>query len=282
MEKLQRPQIHSTPVTVETITGANAEKGLGRLPSIDLRDSLYRFSSVRRQLPAPAGKPRYYRHWNVNEKILPVDQGRTSACVGFSAATLIVAGPITHKGVAKTTDEANALGARIYYRALDVDEWEGDDPCCGTSVRAGMQALREFGYIESFAWGYTVDEAKEFLLSFGPVIFGTVWPDSMMRTDPNGYLWVAANSTLTGPHAAGHAYCGVGVNTRGKNPDGSHGWFDIEQSWGEGWGRDGKGKAKITFGTMATLLAAAGEVAMPTERKLKPAGSTENIGAREQ
>lgn len=250
-----RPRVHGLRPT---------RHPLGRLISPDLRDAPYRFALHRDTLGTPrlAGT----RHWHTGA-ILPVDQGPTPRCVGFSAATAVMTGPVTQRAAVPDTAAGNWLGNALYLDAIKVDEWDGDDPCCGTSVRAGMKAAQARGLVASYLWGYTVREAVLFVLNHGPVIFGTPWPDSMMEADARGVLWVAADSTLDGPHAQGHAYCAVGVSTSKRFADGTSGGFRVCNSWGRSFGQGGM--AWIPFSQMEKLLAAAGEVAMPTEAAVK-------------
>jgi hypothetical protein len=251
-----RPHVHQEPT----------RHPLGRLISPDVRDAAYRFAVHRDalQIEKTAGT----RHWYTG-KDLPVDQGPSPRCVGFSTATMLMAGPVTQRKAIPDTAAGEKLAGEIYTAALDLDEFDGNDPCCGTSVRAGMKAAQARGFLTSYLWGSTVREAMLFVLNHGPVVFGTVWPDSMMETDADGVLWVAADSTLDGPHAQGHAYCAVGVSTSRKFGDGTTGGFRISQSWGRGWGDGGSGMAWIPFSQMEKLLASAGEVAMPTEIRIK-------------
>lgn len=240
--------------------------GTGRLPAVDLRDHAYRFShpAIKNQLGVV--KKRLSRYWDVPD-ILPVDQGQTPHCVGHSAATCLVCGPVHQRTILSTLD-AEAMGEKTYWTALTLDEWPGEVDQ-GTSVRAGQKALQQFGFIKNYLWAFTVPEAVEFLLAHGPIIFGTVFPYSMDRPDENGFLRVDG-STLSDPEIGGHAYCGTGCDTRKFCPHtGDKGAFRIENSWGRGWGLDGKGQAWIAFSDMAKLLAAGGEVAMPTEMNIR-------------
>lgn len=195
-------------------------------------------------------------------------------CVGYSIATAAVVGPITQRLALGTTERAQAFADEIYIAALDLDEWEGNDPNNGTSVRAGMKAAVKAGLIKGFAWGEGLKDTIDFVLNFGPVVNGTIWPDSMMEIDAHGYLNIDPDSTLDGAHAAGHAWAIVGVNTQTRNPDGSRGRFTMLQSWGRGWGRDGKGIAYMSFPTWSQLHMAGGEVCLPTEQVLRPATET--------
>lgn len=61
------------------------------------------------------------------------DQGRTSACVGFSTSRMM--GNLNRK---------RYRGDLLYQRAKEVDDWPGED-YDGTSLRAGFDVLRDEG-----------------------------------------------------------------------------------------------------------------------------------------
>lgn len=258
----EKPRVH-----VEGVV----EHGMGRLPAPDPKDGLFKLSAVRRQLKvrpdAAKARARGYRHWGTDERI-PINQGATPRCVGYSIATVEAAGPVTQRGRLATRADVELAAEQIYCRALQIDEWDGEVDA-GTSVRAGLDAAIEFGAIGGYAWADTVLEMADFILSYGPAEIGVIWPDSMMEPDTNGYLIVDPSATMDGRHAAGHAIAIVGVNTKAKNPDGTVGYFEPVNTWGD-WGREGDGKARITFAHMALLKAAGGEFALPTEIPLKP------------
>lgn len=272
-EKPQRPKLGEKTQIKPSPSG---DKGTGRLRIVDLRDGQYRYAYVKQQLPKkkiPTKRgvsSKNYRYWGVDHE-LPADQGQTSACTGFSEATVIMCGPVSPEGY-ETTDEANALGAELYRRALDLDEWAGNDPCCGSSVRAAAKAAMGMGLVGSFVWAPTVPEAADFVLNHGPAIAGIVWPDEFGYPDKDGYLNLSPNTGPLDAVMSGHAIAIVGVNLTAKNPDGSIGFFEWLNSWGTGWGMKGNGRCKVTFPLMGNLLMADGEILCPTEpnRKIKP------------
>lgn len=237
----------------------------GLRQAVDIRDHAFRVAAHRDQFPFP--KTSGTKH-HFTGKDLPLDQGQTPRCVGYGTATLISAGPVRHAGL--TRDKAQILAEQIYARALQIDEWEGEEDA-GTSLHAGLKAATEFGYFGAFLWAQNVKEAALYVLNYGPVLFATPWPDSMMATDADGVLWAAADSPLEGPHAAGHCYCGAGVNTTKKFKDGTAGGFRISQTWGTGWGDKGEGMAWLPFSQADKLFMARGQIALPTEKRVEAA-----------
>jgi hypothetical protein len=245
---------------------------LGRLQVGDPRNANYRYRAVRRQLATAIGveKTRTRRAWGIDRKRLPLDQGQTPRCVGFSIATAAVVGPKTQRGFLPSTSAAEEFANKLYVRACHIDEWAGDDLDNGTSVNAGMKAAVEAGLFGSYAWGENVGDVMDFGVHFGPVNMGTIWPDSMMETDRYGYLNIDPDSSMDGAHAAGHAWCITTFDTTGKNPDGTVGFIEMEQTWGKPWGLKDAGRARMTVTTLGALIMVGADIAFGTELTLKP------------
>jgi hypothetical protein len=223
----------------------NEHHGLGRLASVDLRDHLFLAAP-----PKPASDLRS-RLWFPSPPIL--DQGQTPQCVGYSSAKFLAAGPVRNlKNVPSPAD--------IYSAANSSDEWS-PSPHDGTSVRAAFKYLAASGYIQTYNWAYTVDVVVDWLLTTGPMVFGTIWTDSMFNSTPGGFLKVE------GSPIGGHAYLIRGVNRDKKCPDKSVGAVRMVNSWGESWGQ--KGQAWIALTDVAKLLAEDGE-ACTAKEILKP------------
>jgi len=209
--------------------------GLGRKPAPDSRDWPMRLA-----LPAP---PRELdlplrRRWRRGPTL---DQGTTSECVGYSWRARLNAAPVRTKAGPAPYD--------IYTAAQEVDEWPGQD-YLGTSVRAGAKVLQELGYLESYVWAANLEEVVAFLLTAGPVCFGTSWRKGMFTPTPEGQV------IPSGPAAGGHAYLAYGA-------DRMLGRIHFQNSWGTGYGLGGL--FWMTFADAARLLADGGEACAPTE-----------------
>lgn len=234
----------------------------GRRVAYDLRDAAYRASAF------PILKPRASagvtsRYWNLGPTL---DQGPTPRCVAFSWLTFLGAGPVTNR---KSLPDVQF----VYDEAQRSDEFSDTPPEGGTSVRAGANVLRGLGYVPSYLWADSVRQGADWVLQKGPILAGSVWPDSMFDPDPQGFLQVDLGSTFDGAHANGHAYCLVGCSLTKKCPDGTKGAFYIQQTWGEWgltkWGQTGI--ALLPFSGAEVLWAAGGmELCLPTELKVKP------------
>ena len=125
-----------------------------------------------------------------------LNQGPTSSCVGHACFQLQVSEPVVLL--------PPRLGPfDIYGEARKIDEWQdNDDVDGGTSVRAGLNVLRNHGIIDSYYWAQDAEQCLEFILKFGPLVFGTSWTTGMFDPDPNGYV------VPIGSLAGGHAYFG--------------------------------------------------------------------------
>ena len=223
----------------------NSKRVLGRLPRLpDLRDHLF--------LAAPKRPPVGLRKksWTTAEAL---DQGQTSECVAYSSVGYLLASPVRNTGVDPEW---------LYAEAKKVDEWPGED-YDGTSVRAAFSVLKREGYITAYNWAFDVNTIAKWILTTGPVVVGTIWPDAMFETDAKGYVSLG-DGKGTSQHTAGHAYLLKGVNLDAKCPDGSVGAFRILNSWGKSWGQNGC--ASISFKDMSILLREGGEGCMAVEK----------------
>jgi hypothetical protein len=117
----------------------------------------------------------------------------------------------------------------LYEEAQRRDEWPGEYPAYeGTSVRAGLDVLRETGHrriyrgqtrdsnyadgIEAFRWAQSVDEIRTSIAEGVPVDLGIDWFDSFDRPERRGREWwmPAPSGRIIG----GHAICCYGASDR--------------------------------------------------------------------
>jgi hypothetical protein len=94
-----------------------------------------------------------------------------------------------------------------------VDEWPGEDPDSGTSVRALFKVLKRIGYVREYRWAYDVETLVQQVLAVGPVVMGTSWFYDMMDPDRWGYI------QPTGSSMGGHAWLIIGASRTRVNPD---------------------------------------------------------------
>ena len=186
--------------------------GFGRIYQPDPRDDLYRMANfVDLSLALPP-----YKFWPCREAD---NQGNTPECVGFSWRNWLQAAPVMVKiGVGLTGDQ-------IYDQAQPLDGIPM--PHDGSTVRAGAQVLQKAGNIVSYVWAKDVATIKAFVCQSGPIVVGSDWYSGQMNPDSNNFVHVS------GSVVGGHAYCLVGWSSVRSA-------FRILNSWGRGWGQNGR------------------------------------------
>jgi hypothetical protein len=152
-----------------------------------------------------------------------LDQGRTSSCVGHACWQLQASEPLV-------LDPPPLSPFDIYGEARKIDEWtDNDDRDEGTSVRAGLNVLKRAGIITSYYWAQSADQCLEYLLKFGPLVFGTDWTQGMMEPDAQSVI------RPTGRSHGGHAWFAYAGQWEA-------GWITGLTSWGDSFGSRGSFK----------------------------------------
>lgn len=224
---------------------------LGRRVAFDARDLNYQ---ARHFLKATK-RVVQEKFWRPGKTL---DQGDTPQCVAYSSVQLLRVGPVFNR----TTPEPEDW----YKQCLEVDEWPGNDPNNGTSVRAAMKVGEALGYYPAYAWAESVEIAADWIIQKGPCQFGTIWTDNMFNPDSRGF--VHPNLDAPGFVAAdqgGHAYLCIGASRKQKA-------FLFQNSWGSDWGIKKWGQGGLfwmSFDDADKLLRMWGEIAMPTEVAVK-------------
>lgn len=185
-------------------------------------------------------------------KLSPVrDQGDEGICVGFAMATGM-------KEYQEFLDYEKfiLLSPRfVYSEAKKIDGMPQED---GTTIRSGMQALKNKGVCQEEFWPYTpyqkakarkgaVSNAKKFcimayarilnlnelrlsLAAKGPCVIGIEVFEGMMKTKTGLVPMPGKNETALG----GHAICAVGYDDKKKA-------VKFKNSWSDQWGQKGYG-----------------------------------------
>ncbi len=211
---------------------------LGRIKWHDPRSKAF---PVTRMLVGVATKPRSYT-WRCETWL---DQGPDPTCVGHGVAHELAARPVE-----EVMTHAHAVA--LYKWAQRIDEWPGED-YGGTSVTAGVKAAQKEGHFKSYTWAYTLADLILGVGYSGPAVVGSDWHDGMMNTDDDGYI------APLGYVVGGHCYLVHIIDVKQSR-------FGIHNSWGKGWGRNGR--AWISFASTERLLQAGGEACFFHQRRV--------------
>lgn len=170
-----------------------------------------------------------------------LDQGDTVHCVGFSGAHWSNAAPVENEYV---EPDAHAL----YYECKVIDGQPDREN--GTYIRSLAKALRARQRVDGYAFG-TVEDARLFLLTEGPVILGVDWYEGMCYPGTDGLIipW--------GPIVGGHAVIAYGADER---------FCYLQNSWGYDWGC--RGGCRISWGNLEFVFRMAGEAMTAVELPL--------------
>lgn len=186
----------------------------GLIPSVDPRDQTFMLAdAVPEGIPVPE-----FKYWRTGAVL---DQGQTPECVAFATEEKLLSSPIRQAGLDPQVIYDNA-------QAIDGIPMPHD----GTTPRAAMAYLLASGYIESYRWGWNMSDVWPFLGLVGPVLLGCAWLWSMEKVDSRGFVRFDPSSGIAG----GHCVLLYGYNARGD--------LYFQNSWGTGWGRNGKAKIK--------------------------------------
>lgn len=227
---------------------------LDRVRHVDIRSLNY---SVRKVLPREAyRKPRSYT-WKVEPRL---DQGSEGACVGFGFAHELAARP------AVVAVDAKFAREEIYWEAQKIDEWPGGSypgakPVSeGSSVLAGAKVLKKDGYYDEYRWALKFDDLIAAVGYKGPVVIGVDWYTGMF--EPDGAGFIHPTGKIEGGHCTLMYQVRINKKSNGSvNFDTSY--FGIHNSWGPGWGE--QGRCKISF-TEVMILWPGGDFCIPVGR----------------
>lgn len=217
--------------------------GLGRIPKVDTRDFPVALAGMAEAAPVLAGAPAY-RYWSTPS--LPLDQGDTPQCVGYTARGLLYAGPIGNRG--------GPDAPTIYANAQRLDEIPGE-AYDGTTARGAMRYLQSLGYVSAYVWPRSIDEALAWVLTRGPLMAGVDWYASFDRPGKGAVLSASSAGGIRG----GHEFLISGANRATRR-------FRMVNSWGAGWGAGGR--AWVPFDVLDMLLHTGGDLCAASEVRL--------------
>ncbi len=220
-----------------------ADRGLGRLLSVDERDARFPMRATFQADPTRA-----WRYWDKGP--WQGNQGTTSQCVAYASAHWLHAGPVIHRSATPSATPYFDL-TEFYGECQRNDEWAGEEPTYeGTSVRAAGKMLTQRGLIAAYHWGFTLADVVDAVLNKGPVVLGTDWWTGMVDPDSMGMV------QGTGIVEGGHAYLLYGVNTLSRTAT-------CRNSWGLDYGLNGT--FRMSFDLLEELILSNGEAMLATE-----------------
>jgi hypothetical protein len=217
--------------------------GTGLIQSWDVKSETFPVGAVLDLAAAPTP-----RRWVLADRI---NQGNAPKCVGASLGQELnstpVVIPITQPG---TMDN-------IYNLAQQLDEWPGN-AYDGTSLLAGLKALKQFGYVTEYRWAASPEEVALALSQLGPVILAGPWLSGMFQPDADGRVRVTGSAGNIG-----HCY------ELGELAD-NLADVVIEQTWGPQWSRlpgvDGGWRGKLALEDVRRLMSMGTQAAIITGR----------------
>lgn len=180
----------------------------------------------------------------------PYDQGDLGSCTGNAMAGALMTGPLFEEG--RLLAEADAVS--LYEAATRLDRIPGYYPPddTGSSGLAVAKAAKQRGWISAYHHAFGLSAALH-ALSKGPVIIGINWWSSFDSPEgDSAELVITSDAEIRGGHEI--------VLDR---IDVESGFVGGTNSWGEGWGDDGR--FVMTFGTFGSLLRQQGDVTVPVK-----------------
>ena len=172
-----------------------------------------------------------------------LNQGKLSACVGYTFAGILNTAPFAASVPSKIRLKYDPVA---FYRGGQLnDQWPGEEPAYyGTSAGGVCKYLKKQGIITEYRWCFGYQDMLAVLSNHGPVACGFNWRSGMMQTDANGFIHP------TGSVVGGHEVEIHGINIKSKYVVGTN-------SWGKSWGQNGR--FKISFDNLGALLVDRGD-----------------------
>jgi len=118
---------------------------------------------------------------------------------------------------------------KIYQEAFDLDDVPAyvSDRLYGTTLIAGMEAIKKRNLIANYYWIENVSDLSYRVLYDGPSIIATEWTNMMSNLDPNGF------ARAHGTYEGNHCFVVYGADDKWET-------FFAVNTWGKSYGKDGK------------------------------------------
>jgi hypothetical protein len=229
---------------------------LGRHVRHDLRSAQY----------AVGVKPRSAIQTVKWARRIPIlDQGSIGDCVSNALTGVLGTDSRARTGLTSVTVPADPVGVfdagtypldeafalRMYSLVTALDAYPGQYPPTdtGSDGLGAMAAAQALGLAVRYLHAFSVSAVKS-ALQDGPVLWGTLWLNSMFTTDSDGFLVVDRSSG----EAGGHELTLTGYN---RSTD----VYDGDNSWGTSFGIGGS--FKIQGSDLKWLLTQGGDITVP-------------------
>jgi len=226
------------------------KRSLDWRPSFDERSRLFGVQEVIEKENDNSGIAKIWEHGTI------LNQGQEGACVGFAWTGATIASP-TPPNNQPTFEMGNSFAVALYKEAQKVDPWPGED-YSGTSVLAGAKTAKTKGIIDEYRWCFSVEDLKDAVLRLGPVVVGINWYHGMYHTGKNGLVRISGNKV------GGHAIMITGFIPDFKINNVPTPVFEWVNSWGSGYGVNGKGYVK--YEDMSRLIEERAEMCVPIKK----------------
>lgn len=170
-------------------------------------------------------------------------------CTANAALGLLMTAPFHKTGWSWSEDDC----VRLYHQETVLDdrqipgEWPPQDT--GSTGPWSMLALEKHGYIKSWVHTRSLHTALRLLVA-GPISIGVSWFQDMFQPDSADTIHVDEASGLAG----GHQIEVLALDVEGQR-------VQLCNSWGPGWGTDGR--AWVSWTDFDLLLHLGGDVVQP-------------------
>lgn len=198
-----------------------------------------------------------------------LDQGDLGSCTGNAATgalgtdsagrtagtsvTISAAGAAASHGLFTAGSHAldEKFAVALYSLATIIDGVSGQYPPTdtGSSGIGVAKALKALGLATGYTHAFSI-AALNSALQTGPVLIGINWYQSMFDPKTDGQIVVDTTSPLDGGH-----------ELELSRYDAITGEYEIDNSWNESWGVNGRGY--FTTANLTTLLGLQGDVTVP-------------------
>jgi hypothetical protein len=201
--------------------------------------------------------------WTRRTPIL--DQGNLGSCVPNALTGALGTDSKARTGLTAATVKADSRGifaagtyvldegfATQAYSLITLDDaYPGNYPPddTGSDGLGAMAGAQDLGLVDTYQHAFSIAAVQSALMA-GPVMWGTVWLNSMFDTDGNGFLVVSKSSG----EAGGHELVLTGYDPYTDTYSG-------DNSWNDDWGLDGS--FFVSGSNLKWLLSQDGDITVP-------------------